>query len=180
MAIYIRTLLAWFISLLVYSCYSYTVLFLHTLWLFTGPSALAVNIMKNIEISSIDLQWDAVDDFLPTIYTIIWISERNIFQVATLIEQTSYTITGLTLDTAIIAANMCGSGPEFRVHISFSTDDTSTANTNSSITMTAVMINPTMATTVSTAIATNSTTNPAGTTTANENSKYLITANMII
>ena len=39
---------------------------------YTGPSAfeLTVNIMKNIESSSIVVQWDVVDDNLPTTYTI--------------------------------------------------------------------------------------------------------------
>ena len=145
--------------------------------------------MQNIESSSVVVQWDAVDDSLPTIYTITWTSERDLFQVATLIEQTSYTITGITVNTiytiTVTAANMCGSGPEFRVHISFSTNDTSTANNNSitnhsSTTTIADMINPTMATTINTAIAASPTINSADTTTANETSKYLITAYMII
>ena len=67
---------------------------------FTGPPALTVNIMKNTESSSIVVQWDEVDDFLPTTYSVTWTSEiDHIVQVKTLIEQSSYTITGLTLDT---------------------------------------------------------------------------------
>ena len=56
--------------------------------------------MKNIESLSIVVQWDVQDDFLSTTYTVLWISERDHnLQVATLKEQSSYTITGLTLDT---------------------------------------------------------------------------------
>ena len=69
-----------------------------------------------------------MDDFLPTIYTVTWTSESDGIQVATLIEQTSYTITGLTLDTVytitVTAANRCGQGPEFRTSISFLTGTT--------------------------------------------------------
>ena len=89
---------------------------------FTGPSALTVNIIKNIESASIVVQWDAVD---LTTYTIFWTNERDLFEVATVTEQTSYTITGLTLDTVytitVSAANMCGDRSEFRTSISFPT-----------------------------------------------------------
>ena len=95
-----------------------------------------MNIIKNTESSSIVVQWDAVDDFLPTIYTITWKNETDIPSVATVDEQTSYTITGLTLDTVytitVSAANMCSSGdsgPEFRTSVSLSTDITSTTST---------------------------------------------------
>ena len=86
--------------------------------------------MKNIESSSIVVQWDAVDDSLPTTYIVTW-TDGRLPQVITLIEQTSYTITGLTLDTVytilVTAANrICGSGPEFRSSVSLSTDTTST------------------------------------------------------
>ena len=100
---------------------------------FTGPSALTtVNITKNIENSSVDIQWDAVDDFLLTTYIITW--GNRIDQGATLIEQTSYTITGLTIDTVytitVSAANTnCGGGPEFRTRITLSIDTTSTTST---------------------------------------------------
>ena len=89
-----------------------------------------MNITRNITNSSIIAQWDAVDDYLTTTYTITWTSERDGVQVATLIEQTSYTITGLTLDTVytitVNAANRCGQGPEFRTSISFLTGTTFT------------------------------------------------------
>ena len=84
-----------------------------------------MNIIKNIESLSIVVQWDAVDDNLPTTYTIVWTDEGDLFEVATLTEQTSYTITGLTLDTVytitVTAANRCGQGPEFSTTISFPT-----------------------------------------------------------
>ena len=92
---------------------------------FTGPPALTVNITKNIESSSIVVQWDAVDDSLPTTYTIIWTDEGDLFEVDTLTEQTSYTITGLTLDTVytvtVTPANDCGGGPEFSTSVLFPT-----------------------------------------------------------
>ena len=81
-----------------------------------------MNIIKNIENASIVVQWDAVD---LTTYTILWSNGRDLFEVATVVEQTSYTITGLTLDTVytitVTAANRCGSGPEFRTSVSFPT-----------------------------------------------------------
>ena len=89
-----------------------------------------MNIIESIETSSIVVQWDVVDDNLPTTYTIIWTDEGGLFGFATLTEQTSYTITGLTLDTVytitISTANMCGGGPEFSTSISFPTGITST------------------------------------------------------
>ena len=100
---------------------------------FTGPSTVTVNIMKNIESLSIVVQWDVVDDSLTTTYTVLWTSERdhNLQSVA-LKEQTSYTITGLTLDTVytitVTAVNRCGTGPEFTTSISFPADTTSTTS----------------------------------------------------
>ena len=72
-----------------------------------------------------------MDDFLITIYTVIWTREKDHnLQSVTLLEQTSYTITGLTLDTVytiiVTAANRCGDGPEFIASISLSADTTST------------------------------------------------------
>ena len=94
-------------------------------FVFTGPSALTVNIIINIESLSIVIQWDAVDDFLPTTYTVVWTDGRDLFDVATVEEQTSYTITGLTLDAvytiAVSAANKCGQSPEFRTSVSLPT-----------------------------------------------------------
>ena len=99
----------------------------------TGPSALTANIIKNIESSSIVVQWDAVDDSHHTTYTVTWTDDRDLYGVHAVDEQTSYTITGLTLDTVytitVSAANMCGNGPEFRTSVSLSTDITSTTTT---------------------------------------------------
>ena len=86
-------------------------------WIFTGPSGLTVNIVKNIESLSVVVQWDAVNGFLLTTYTITWTDGRDLFEVAIVDEQTSYTITGLTLDTVytitVAAVNMCGQDPAF-------------------------------------------------------------------
>ena len=135
---------------------------------FTGPSALTVNITKNIESSSIVVQWDAVDDFLPTSYIVTWTDERDLIDIDTVDEQTSYTITGLTLDTVytitVTAANNCGDGPEFRTSILLSIGTTSTTSTISP-TVTA-STNP--MTIISTANPSSSTTTTAlSTTTAN-------------
>ena len=120
----------------------------------TGPSALTVNTMKNIESSSIVVWWDAVDDFLHTTYTIFWTNGRDLFDIATLNEQTSYTITGLTLDTVytitVSAANMCGGGPEFRASVSFSIDTTS--STISTISPTTTTVNPTTTMSITTMV----------------------------
>ena len=66
-----------------------------------------------------------MDDLVATNYIVTWTSETDRTQVATLTEQTSYTITGLTLDTVytitVTAANRCGQGPEFSTNISFAT-----------------------------------------------------------
>ena len=102
---------------------------------FTGPSALTVNIMKNIENSSVVVQWDAVDDFLTTTYVTTWAwyyEGEYKFLSAAVIEQTSYTIYRLTLDTVytiyVTAANRCGSGPEFATSILLSANTTSTTS----------------------------------------------------
>ena len=91
---------------------------------FTGPPALTVNIIKNIETSSIVVQWDVVDDgSLTTTYTVIWSRTGGGLQVATLTEQTSYTITGLAPNTVytitVSAANRCGNAPEFSTTVLF-------------------------------------------------------------
>ena len=96
----------------------------------TGPPALTVNITKNTESSSIVVQWDEVDDSLPTTYIVTWTSERDhIVHPVSIEEQLSYTITGLTLDTVytitVIANNKCGDGPEYSTSVSLSTDTTS-------------------------------------------------------
>ena len=94
--------------------------------------------MKNIESSSIVVQWDAVDDSFTTL--VAWIRAGGSSpQVATLTEQTSYTITGLTLDIVytitVTAANDCGQGPEFRTSIILSINTTfTTSSINSYVT----------------------------------------------
>ena len=65
-----------------------------------------------------------MDDSLPTTYTVTWtINGTNSIQSHTLIEQSSYTITGLTLDTVytitVTASNKCGQGPEYLTSVSF-------------------------------------------------------------
>ena len=72
---------------------------------------------RNITNLSVVVQWDVVDDFLPTNYTIAWTNDdTNSMQSHTLIEQSSYTITGLTLDTlytiTVNASNICGTKTE--------------------------------------------------------------------
>ena len=88
-----------------------------------------MNIIKNIESLSIVVQWDVVNDSLPTAYTIIWGDSND--QFATVQEQTSYTITRLTLDTVytitVSAANRCGNGLEFSTSVSLSTDSTTSS-----------------------------------------------------
>ena len=118
-----------------------------------------MNIIKNIESSSIVVQWDVVDDFLPTTYIVTWTDGRDLFNVATVEEQTSYTIIGLILNTEYIVhvtpVNSCGGGPEFSINFSLSMDTASTSNlvanpssvTNSTTTITAMI--DSMATTFS-------------------------------
>ena len=141
----------------------------------TEPSALTVNIIKNISNSSVVVQWDAVDDSLPITYTVTWTDEKDDNGVATVEEQTSYTITGLTRDTvytiSVTAANRCGSGPEFRTSISLSTDTTSTTSsisptvTASTNPMTVIStVNPSSSSNPSTTTMVNPTTNSITTT----------------
>ena len=170
-----------------------------------------MNITKSIESSSIVVQWDTVNDFLNTTYAVFWTSGSDNSEAVTLPEQTSYTITGLTLDTVytitIIPSNVCGQGPKFSTSISLptslispstnlmtiiSTIDSNVASTTTSMiytTMTAVVstanntdptdIDTTTAIMSTTTIISNPTTNPVSTTTGNETSKSLTTANMI-
>ena len=95
------------------------------MYIFTGPSALSLNVIKNSKLLSVDIQWDAVDDSLTTNYTIQWTRAGDDIQAATLIEQTSYMINGLTLDTvyaiSVFAVNRCGTGPGSIASVSFPT-----------------------------------------------------------
>ena len=101
--------------------YNQSVLFVN----FAEPPVLTVKIMKNTESSSLMVQWDEVDDPFPTTYVITWTSGFPIHSV-TLIEQSPYTITGLTFDTiytiTVAAVNRCGQGPEFKTNMLYSTD----------------------------------------------------------
>ena len=95
--------------------------------------------MKNTESSSIVIQWGEVDDSLPTTYTVTWTSERDHMMDSNNVEeQSSYTITGLTLDTVytitVTAFNKCGTGPEYRTSVSLTTDTTSRISTSTAIT----------------------------------------------
>ena len=66
-----------------------------------------------------------MDDSRNTTYIVTWTDKTNSIQLHTLIEQSSYTITGLTLDTVytitVTATNRCGTGPEYRTSVSFPT-----------------------------------------------------------
>ena len=91
--------------------------------MFAGPSDLTVSIAENNTDLSIALQWDVMDDSFPNTYTVTWTSENATLQLATLIEQSSHTITGLTLDTVytitVTAVNECGQGPEYVTSVLF-------------------------------------------------------------
>ena len=132
--------------------------------------------MKNTESLSIIVQWDEEDDPLPTTYIVTWTSERDhITHPVTLIEQSTYTITGLTLDTVytitVTASNKCGQGPEYSTSVSLTTDASSTITNISTNTTTISVASPSSVTTsivqhVPTAsiIVTNPTTNTKTTT----------------
>ena len=92
-----------------------------------------MTITENITELSVVVQWNEVDDSLPTTYIVTWSGkETNSTQSHTLIEQSSYTITGLTLDTVytitVTVTNRCGTGPEYITSVSFPTDASSTAS----------------------------------------------------
>ena len=94
-------------------------------YIFTGPPALTVSIIENATDLSTFVQWNEVDDSLPTNYTVTWTSDVTTpVQSITPIEQ-SYTITGLILDTvyniSVFAANECGQGPAFMTSVLFPT-----------------------------------------------------------
>ena len=146
--------------------------------LLSVPSALTVSIMKSTKSSSVVVQWDEVDDSLPTTYLVTWTSENDRTEESSgLVDFTSYTISGLTLDTVYIitvaAHNDCGTGPEYKTSISLS------ANTNpNTVIITAITISGTFAiTSSSTSTIANivmypsSTVHPADTTTPDETSK---------
>ena len=96
----------------------YIYLLIYTVYVnlaFTGPSALMLNIMKIDESLSAIVQWDSVDVPFPTEYTVNWTSITTPMQSATVTDQSSYTISGLTLDTVytviVSATDRCGTSP---------------------------------------------------------------------
>ena len=109
-----------------------------------------MNVTKNTENSSIVVQWDEVDYSFHTAYTVVWINERDLnnIQSHTLIEQSSYTISGLTLDTVytiiVVASNRCGTGPEYSTSVSLTTDTASSVN----ISTTPTAIDPVISTSI--------------------------------
>lgn len=136
-----------------------------------------MTVTKNITNSSVTLQWDAVDHFFNAQYIVAWgIANRkgNTGQIK--IQQTNYTITGLTLNRIYIItvtpANICGRGPKFTTDISLSTDNTFVISPNvptNSITSTVSNANPssnTIITTANTATTATATTPTAVATTA--------------
>ena len=165
------------------SSYEWCLTFLHAwiyicgyaLVLFTGPPTLTANITNS---SSVVIQWDEVDDSLPTNYTVTWTSDgTNSSQSHTLIEQSSYTTTGLTLDTVynitVTVSNRCGGGLEYSTSVSLSTDATSitssitptaTASTNL-VTTSTIAATTTISTQSSIATTTTTTTNTTTATT---------------
>ena len=115
--------------------------------------------MKKVESSSMFVQWNVVDSYFDTSYTVTWTSGFPIHSV-TLIEQSSCTITGLTPDTiytiTVTAANECGTGPAFKTNMLYSADTiaavcnivpTATYYTNSTIAVSSGSIANSFATT---------------------------------
>ena len=110
---------------------------------------------KSTESSSVVVQWDEVDDSLPTTYTVTWTSERDLnnVQVKNVEEQSSCTITGLTLDTVytitVTAINKCGGGPEYSTTILLSTDTTTSISSITATTSTHPIVSTSTANPVS-------------------------------
>jgi len=87
-----------------------------------------VKFIKNLRNSSLVVQWNAVGDISDTVYIVYWSS--GTIQGSIVTRMTSYTITGLTVDTTytitVTANNKCGNGPEFTTSVLFFPDTTST------------------------------------------------------
>jgi len=85
-----------------------------------------VKFIKNITSSSLVVQWNAVSDISDIYYAVTWRSGGGFI----ITRMTSYTITGLTVDTTytinVSAIYRCGYGPVFTTSILFSPDTTST------------------------------------------------------
>ena len=108
---------------------------------FADPPVLTVSITRNTDSSSIVVQWDDMDDSLTTTYIVTWSSERDhITHPVILTEQSSYTITGLTLNTVytitVTASNRCGQGPEYLTSVSLTADHITTTSSISPTTTT--------------------------------------------
>ena len=177
------------------------VFYSNTICIYSGPPDFTVNIVENIENSSVVVQWDAVDDFLTTTYTIVWIGEKDGLpqgaSLITLTEQTSYTITGLFLDTVytitVIATNECGDGPEFGTSFLFYSNTTYTTSSispsitssininNEAITTTKNFSSTTNTITTTTATTTiNTTANPTNTSTLTEGTSDIVSITTVI
>ena len=119
---------------------------------FAGPSNLTVNVTEDIDSLSVFIQWDAVINFLNTTYMVTWNNGINPVESAPLTEQTSYTITGLTLDAVynitVTAANECGTGSEFSTSIVLSADIPPTSSSISSTITSPVTTTDLIATTI--------------------------------
>ena len=115
-----------------------------------------MSITKNTESSSIVVQWNEVDDSLPTTYTVTWNSENNMLDSVSIEEQSSYTITGLTLDivyfVTVTAANKCGQGPQYTTSVSLTTDITSSSTSTITVITNTMAITSAASSSASTAI----------------------------
>ena len=138
--------------------------------------------MTNTESSSIVVEWDKVDDSLPTNYTVTWTSNRtNSMHSHTLIEQLLYTITGLTVDTvyavAVYAANRCVTGPQYRTNVSLSASNTTilkttTASTTQNTAFTTTITSSSISTVNTIIIPSSSTVNSADTSTVDKTGMF--------
>ena len=112
---------------LIFAKYRYVYVHIIILKLLTEPSTLKVSILQIY--TSVVVQWDEVDDSLPTNYTVTWASERDhIVSPVTLIEQSSFTVNGLRFDKVytitVAAANRCGTGSEITSTVTLSAHST--------------------------------------------------------
>ena len=89
---------------------------------FTGLPVVRISVMKNFEFSLIVVRWDEVVNV--SNYTVTWTSDGTFLSSETLIQQSSFTLNGLTLDTvyniSVVASNSHCTGPEFITSVLFS------------------------------------------------------------